>query len=98
MRMPILTLMVARVCHAYCRDHDLLQPRCLRADDDEIRVFKAELRQALADPGQLPEGELHDSVEYGDGDDAAFCGGSGAICTARSHGHETPDPIAHIDA
>ncbi len=31
-----------------------------------MRVFKAELRQALADPGQLPDDELSDAVEYDD--------------------------------
>jgi hypothetical protein len=40
--------------------------------DDEIRVFTAELQQALADPGQLPGDELSDAVEYGDGSDEAF--------------------------
>jgi hypothetical protein len=37
-----------------------------------MRAFKAELRQALADPGQLPEGELDSAVEYTDENDAAF--------------------------
>jgi hypothetical protein len=40
--------------------------------DDEIRVFTAELQQALADPGQLPGDELFDAVDYGDGSDEAF--------------------------
>ena len=34
------------------------------ADDEEIRTFAAELRQALADPGQLPGDELSAAVEY----------------------------------
>ena len=37
-----------------------------------MRVFKTELRQALADPRRLPEGELESAVEYTDGNDAAF--------------------------
>ncbi len=37
-----------------------------------MRVFKAELRQALADPGQLPEGELDSAVEYNDESDEQF--------------------------
>ena len=41
-------------------------------DDQQIRIFAAELRQALAGPGQLPTGELSDAVEYGDGSDVAF--------------------------
>jgi len=40
--------------------------------DQEIRAFKAELQQALADPGQLPADELFDAVDYGDGSDEAF--------------------------
>jgi hypothetical protein len=34
------------------------------ADDEEIREFAAGLRQALADPGQLPGDELSEAVEY----------------------------------
>ena len=41
-------------------------------DDEEIGVFAAELRQALADPGQLPGGKLFATVDYGDGSDEAF--------------------------
>jgi hypothetical protein len=41
-------------------------------DDEEIRAFKAEMQQALADPGQLPDDELFDAVDYGDGSDEAF--------------------------
>ena len=41
-------------------------------DDEEIRAFKAELQQALADPGQLPGDELSCAVEYDDGSDEAF--------------------------
>ena len=40
--------------------------------DEEIRAFKAQLQQALADPGQLPGDELFDAVDYGDGSDEAF--------------------------
>ena len=46
--------------------------RSPRADDDEMRVFKAEFRQALTDPSQLPAGELDDAVEYDDGSDEKF--------------------------
>ena len=37
-----------------------------------MRVFKAELRQALADPGQLPQGQLDNAAEYGDENDEKF--------------------------
>ena len=46
--------------------------RSPQADDDEMRVFKAELRRALADPSLLPAGELDDAVEYNDGSDEKF--------------------------
>jgi hypothetical protein len=37
-----------------------------------MRIFKAELQQALADPSQLPNGELDDAVEYNDENDEKF--------------------------
>jgi hypothetical protein len=40
--------------------------------DEEIRAFKAELKQALADPGHLPGDGLFDAVDYADGSDEAF--------------------------
>jgi hypothetical protein len=43
-----------------------------RPDDGEIRKFKSELRQALADPSQLPGDELSEAVEYDDGSDEQF--------------------------
>jgi hypothetical protein len=42
------------------------------ADDEEMRIFKAELRRALADPGALPDDELSAAVEYDDGSDERF--------------------------
>ena len=52
---------------------DLLRrARAADADDDEMRVFKAELRQALADPAALPDEELSEAVEYEDGSDERF--------------------------
>jgi hypothetical protein len=41
-------------------------------DDEEIRTFKTELREALADPGRLPGDELFKAVDYGDGSDERF--------------------------
>jgi hypothetical protein len=43
-----------------------------REDDEEMRVFKSQLRQALADPTLLPDDELFDAVEYSDGSDEEF--------------------------
>jgi hypothetical protein len=46
--------------------------RSPRLGDVEIRRFKAELGQALADPSQLPGDELSEAVEYDDGSDEQF--------------------------
>lgn len=53
-------------------DPDSLKRLAKREDDEEMRVFKAELREALRDPSQLPGDELSESVEYADGSDEAF--------------------------
>ena len=75
---PFATLIA--VAATYCMPEaydgaydDLIgRARAPEPDDEEIRVFKAELQQALADPGQLPADELFDAVDYGDGSDEAF--------------------------
>ena len=75
---PFVTLIA--VAAAYCSPdaydgaYDDLISRVRAPDpgDEEIRAFTAELRQALADPGQLPGGELSAAVEYDDGSDEAF--------------------------
>jgi hypothetical protein len=51
---------------------DNLKELAKREDDEEMRVFKSELREALRDPSQLPGDELSESVEYSDGSDEAF--------------------------
>jgi hypothetical protein len=53
-------------------DHERLKRLARREDDQQMRVFKAELRQALTDPGQLPEGELDSAVEYNDESEEKF--------------------------
>jgi hypothetical protein len=35
-------------------------------------VFRTELREALADPGQLPDNELFKAVQFSDGSNEAF--------------------------
>ena len=53
-------------------------------DDEEIRTFAAELRQALADPGQLPGDELSAAVEYTTAATRRSCAACGMTCTATS--------------
>ena len=66
------------VAATYCspdadpRDYERLKRLAAREDDQQMRVFKAELRQALADPGQLPRGELDNAAEYSDENDEKF--------------------------
>lgn len=73
---PFATLI--RVAATYCspdadpEDYDRLKSLSQREDDQRMRIFKAELRQALTDPSQLPDGELDDAVEYNDGNDTKF--------------------------
>ena len=75
---PFATLIAvaATHCHPEAYDHayqDLLdRARSAEPDDEEIRVFKNELREALADPSRLPDDELFKAVDYGDGGDQAF--------------------------
>jgi len=50
----------------------LLKALAKREDDEKMRLFKRELREALRDPSQLPGNELSESVEYSDASDEAF--------------------------
>jgi hypothetical protein len=73
---PFATLI--GVAATYCspdadaEDYERLKRLARREDDPRMVVFKAELRQALADPSQLPEGELDAAVEYGEESDEKF--------------------------
>lgn len=71
---PFATLITvaATYCGPGAYDDLISRARAPEPDDEEIGAFKAELEQALADPGQLPGDELSRAVEYGDGSDEAF--------------------------
>lgn len=77
---PFVTLIAVAATYcspdAYHEAYDDLvrRARAADADDEEMRVFKAELRQALADPSALPDDELSEAVEYDDGSDEGFLG------------------------
>jgi hypothetical protein len=71
---PFVTLI--RVATTYLDpenyDDDALRALAKREDDEEMRVFKSELRDALKDPGQLPGDELSRHVQYDNGSVEAF--------------------------
>lgn len=73
---PFATLI--RVAATYCDPevdagaYDDLKYLACQDDDAELRVFKAELREALADPRRLPDDELFRAVDYSDGSDEKF--------------------------
>lgn len=72
---PFATLIAvaATYLHPEAGELDLLQER---ANDDsgdpEMRAFKAELREAITHPGQVPHAELSSHVQYDDGSPEAF--------------------------
>ncbi len=73
---PFATLIA--VAATYCSpdadagDYGRLKRLAKREDNQQMAVFKAELREALTDPSRLPAGELDDAVEYDDGSDDKF--------------------------
>src|SRR6202044_3375324 len=52
--------------HPEVDELEALQRLARRDDDEEMRAFKAELRQAVSDPGRVPTGELSRHVQYED--------------------------------
>ena len=60
--------------HPEANEPEALRRRARRAGegDAEMRVFKAELRQAITHPDQVPRDELSSHVEYDDGSPEAF--------------------------
>lgn len=71
---PFATLIAVATTYLHPENYDLdsFKKLAKREDDEEMRVFKSELREALRDPSQLPADELWESVEYNDGSDEAF--------------------------
>ena len=71
---PFATLIAVAATYLDPENYDLdsLKNLAKRETDEEMQVFKSELRQALRDPGQLPADELSEAVEYHDGSDEAF--------------------------
>jgi hypothetical protein len=71
---PFLTLIrvAANYLHPENYDLDDLKALAKRDKDEEMLVFKSELRQALRDPDLLPGDELSHAVQYDNGSDVAF--------------------------
>jgi len=72
---PFVTLIAvaATYLHPEADELELLQERAKDDESDpEMRVFKAELGQAITHPGQLPGDELFRHVQYDDGSDVKF--------------------------
>lgn len=58
--------------HPEADDLESLQSLANREDDEEMRTFKAELRQAIENPALVPNKELSEHVQYEDGSPQAF--------------------------
>ena len=71
---PFATLIEIATTYLDPENYDLeeLQNLARREDDEEMRVFKSELREAVKDPSRLPGNELSESVHYEDGSPEVF--------------------------
>jgi hypothetical protein len=71
---PFVTLIAVATTylHPEADELELLQERAKDDDDPEMRVFKAELRQAIIHPDQVPRAELSSHVQYDDGSPEKF--------------------------
>lgn len=58
--------------HPEADDLESLQRLAKRENDKEMYAFKAELREAIKDPSQLPDDELSKHVRYEEGSPEAF--------------------------
>lgn len=71
---PFTTLITVATTYLHPEANDLesLQELAERDDRPEMRAFKAELRQAITHPDQVPRDELSSHVQYDDGSPEAF--------------------------
>jgi hypothetical protein len=71
---PFATLIriASSYLHPETDEPESLQRRAQRDDDEEMQAFKAELRQAIQNPDQVPRAELSRNVQYEDGSPEAF--------------------------
>jgi hypothetical protein len=71
---PFVTLIAVATTYLHPEAYEpgMLQELAKHDDDAEMQVFKAELREAIRDPTQLPGDELSRNVQYDDGSPEAF--------------------------
>jgi hypothetical protein len=71
---PFATLIEVATTYLDPENYDLeeLVSLARREDDEEMQVFKFQLREAVKDPSKLPGNELSASVHYEDGSPQAF--------------------------
>jgi hypothetical protein len=71
---PFATLIRVATTYLHPESDDLetLQLRAKLVDNEEMRTFKAELREAIRDPSQLPGDELSEEVQFHDRTDEKF--------------------------
>jgi hypothetical protein len=71
---PFATLIEVATTYLDPENYDLeeLVSLARREDDEEMQVFKSQLREAVKDPSKLPGNELSASVHYEDGSPEAF--------------------------
>ena len=75
---PFATLIAVAATYCHPEVHNDAYPeliervRSAAPEDEQIRVFRRELGEALADPSRLPDDELFKAVDYGDGSNEAF--------------------------
>jgi len=71
---PYATLLkvIEKYLHPEVYDLQKLQRAVRRPDLEEMRVFKRELHEVIANPSVLPNGALLTAAAYEDGTDEAF--------------------------
>ncbi len=75
---PFATLIAVAATYCHPEVHNDAYPeliervRSAAPEDEQIRVFREELGEALADPSRLPDDELSKAVQYDDGSSQAF--------------------------
>ena len=97
---PFVTLIAIATTylHPEADELELLQERAKDDDGDpEMRVFKAELRQAITHPDQVPRAELSTHVQYDDGSPRSVPATALARPLRRRAGHRnrTGHPVLH---